>query len=107
MCCRYTRGHKSCTVVVLVVVCGCEVVRSRCRAEGCRWCSRARGLCLLTRALATLALAGGWRRPRTKAGREQGFVSFRLEGTLETILDCLIALFVDCRFLGVPLFGIW
>ena len=64
------------------------MVRSGCRAEGCRWCSRARGLCLLTRC------AGVWRRWRYKLWRFaeaeepwiQGFVSLRLDGTLETIV---------------------
>lgn len=44
-----------------------------------------------------LALAvGGGRAPKQTEQAEQGFVSFRLDRTLETIVDCLIALFVDC-----------
>lgn len=65
--------------------------------------TRARAL-LVDRSLATskgwrwLAVGGGRGPKQTEQAEqaEQGFVSFRLDGTLETSLDCLIALFVDC-----------
>ena len=72
----YASGHKSCTVWVGGVLVLKWSSADGCRAEGCL-------LCLLTKALATLALLlAFWRRPRS-----WGLFRFAYEGgTLETVI---------------------